>query len=166
MSLFIVGSIVLMLSFMISNDSMVYVSIVGYCLVALSILLITVSIFNNVLKISGGKLSSFIPLFFNNTGPFILNMGVILFLLSLMIIYKKRISAGNLSDSYYSFSLFSAFLVLIQVIIFYYGMNTKTYRDEKKLPVIYGSFSYLVGVINLYISVIIQIILKYYTTDG
>ena len=89
-----------------------------------------------------------------------------LIILSLIIVYTDKINSGRLPGLYYSFSQLAVFLVLIQIAIFYYGVNTDSYLYNTKLPVIYSSFSYLVGVINVYIAVIIQIVLKYYTTDG
>ena len=165
-SLVIVGSIILLLSLTISNSSIVYVSIVGYSLIIFSILLILVNIFNSVLKVTGGNLSTFLPIFVNNTGPFLLNIAVVLFLLSMMIIYTSKINEGHLSSLYYSFSKLAIFLIFIQMIVFYYGMKSNSYKISKRLPAIYTNFSYLVGVINVYIAWIIQTILKNYTTDG
>jgi len=165
-SLVIVGSIVLLLSLTIANDSIVYISIIGYCLIVLSFSLIIANIFNNTLSLTGGRMSTFLPMFLTNIGPFLLNIGIVLFLLSLNIIYKDRINSGHLLDSYYSFSRLAIFMIFIQMTIFYSGMKTKSYKQDHKLPSIYTSFSYLVGIVLLYISIIIQTILKYYTTDG
>ena len=165
-SLVTVGSFILLLSLTIANDSIVTISIIGYCLIVLSFSLIVASIFNDTLNLTGGKMSTFLPMFLNNTGPFLLNIGIVLFLLSLTIIYTDRINAGHLLDSYYNFIRLAIFMIFIQMIVFYSGMKTKKYKHERKLPNMYTSFSYLVGIVLLYISIIIQTILKYYTTDG
>ena len=159
-SLVIVGSIILLLSFVITSSSIAYVSIVGYCLIIFSILLIIANMFTTIIKKTGSKLTTFLPIFLNNTGPFILNIAIIIFLLSLIIVYTDKINSGRLPGLYYSFSQLALFLVLIQIAIFYYGVNTDSYLYNTKLPVIYSSFSYLVGVINVYIAVIIQIVLR------
>jgi len=165
-ALFIVGAIVLLLSFTVSIQSIVYLSMVGYTLLILSMLLILGNIFSSALQASNGRFMQFISILFNSTGPFLLNISVIIFLLYLMITYKAMINSGNLSQQYYSFSMVSSIIMLMQVILFYYGVNTNTFKREHKLPVMFNSFSYLLGVINVYIAVIIQTILKYYTTDG
>jgi len=165
-SLVIVGSVILLLSLTISNDSIAYVSICGYSIILFAFCLIIANVFNKTVRVTGGSMSTFLPLFFNNIGPFLLNIGVVTFLLSLTIIYTDRINAGHLLDSYYSFSRLTIFMILIQMAIFYSGMKSKSFKQESKLPSVYTSFSYLVGVILLYMSIIIQTILKYYTTDG
>jgi len=165
MSLFAVSTIIIMIS-ATDVSSMAYLSIVGYSLIFISIMLITVNILNNIRIATGGKMSTFFPAFFYSASPFILNMGIILFLLSLMIVYFNRINQGHLSKDYYGFSQSAIILMLIQMIILYNGMQTKSYQDQKIFPMIYTSSSLLVGVINIYVVVCIQIILKYYTTDG
>lgn len=165
-SMFIVGASLLILSFTVSIQSVVYLSILGYSVLAVAIILILASIFNNTLSVSNGKFGQFISILFNSTGPFLLNIAVILFLLYLVITYQNSINSGNLAQQYYSFSMLSSVIMLMQVVLFYYGMQSSSYTREHKLPVMVNSFSYLLGIINVYIAVIIQTILKYYLTDG
>ena len=165
-SLLSIGTILLLLSFSIDGIPAVNMTIVGYCFLVTSILLIISNMFKVLSKAKIDSMASFAYIFFNNTGPFLLNIATILFLLVLTVKYTNIISTGNLSNQYYSFSKLSTLLILIQMAVFYQGLTTKKYKQENKLPVIYSSFSYLVGVINLYIAIVIKIILAYYTTDG
>ena len=165
-ALFIVGASLLILSFTVSIQSIVYLSLLGYSTLAVAIILIMASIFSSAITASNGNFGQFTSILFNSTGPFILNIAVILFLLYLMITYQKTINTGNLSQQYYSFSVISSIIIMFQIVLFYYGMQTSTYKREHRLPTIMNSFSYLLGVINVYIAVIIQTILKFYTTDG
>ncbi len=165
-AMFIVGASLLLLSFTVSIQSIVYLSILGYSILAIAIVLILASIFNNTISGYNGNFVNFIYIIFSNTGPFLLNVSVILFLLYLVITYQNIINEGNLSQQYYSFNVISSVIMLLQIILFYYGLQTSSYKKEHKLPVMFNSFSYLLGIINVYIAIIIQTILKYYTTDG
>ena len=165
-ALTIVGSIVLLLSFTVSIQSIVYLSLIGYTVLATACILILSSIFNSSMQASNGRFSNFMYIFFNSSGPFLLNVGVILFLLTLMMNNKDLLNSGNVSQQYYSFSVASSIIILMQFIIFYYGIQTSGFKRDHKLPVMFNSFSYLLGVINVYIAVILKTILTYYTTDG
>jgi hypothetical protein len=165
-ALTIVGTVILLLSFTVSIQSVVYLSIVGYSVLTAACILILSSIFNSSLQASNGQFGHFFSILLNGAGPFVLNACVMLFLLTLMITHKDQLNSGNVSQQYYSFSVASSILILSQFILFYYGVQSSTFKREHRLPVMMNSFSYLLALVNIYIAVILRTILKYYTTDG
>ena len=169
-SLFSTGFLILFIILSLTSSSgLIDASIAGYCTIIIAILLICAHMFNVAHLMSLSQSSSFftvIATLFNNIGPFILNLASIIFTLYLLITYRKNINEGHVSNQYIVFSKLSILLVLIQIMIFLKGMQTKKYQDERALPLIYNTGSYFIGVLNIYVVTIMNTILSLYTTDG
>ena len=77
----------------------------GYSVLILAVMLILIIIFKNILKVTNGE-STFQVLWtmILTTGPFLLMLGVIGFILYLIINYKTIIVANHVSQSYFTFS--------------------------------------------------------------
>jgi hypothetical protein len=100
------------------------------------------------------------------TGPFLLMLGVIAFILYLMIKYKELIIEEKVSKGYYTFSNISVILLLIQLYIVYVNINTPKFDETGKMSQFASSLIYLLGVLGTISSIILFTILKYFTTDG
>ena len=141
--------------------------IAGYSVLTLGIMMILIILFNNVLRVSSNA-SSF-QIFYSilmSSGPFLLMLAVISFVLYLLINYKNNIVAGNVSPSYNSFSNIIVMLLLLQVYLVYTNISTDSFESTGKISKVTSSFVYLLGVLTGICSIILSTILKYYSTDG
>lgn len=141
--------------------------IAGYSVLILAVLMILIVLFNNVLKIGGNDSAlQIIYSILMMTGPFILILGVISFVLYLLIKYYSNIVDGKTAPSYNSFSNIIVMLLLIQLYLVYSNINTEKFDTTGKLSKVTSSIVYLIGVITAICSIILYTILKYYSTDG
>jgi hypothetical protein len=141
--------------------------IAGYSVLILAILMILTILFNNVLKISGNESTlQIIYTILMMTGPFILILGVISFVLYLLIKYNSNIVDGKTPPDYNSFSNIIVMLLLVQVYLIYTNISTEKFETTGKLSNVTSSIIYLIGVITAICSIILYTILKYYSTDG
>jgi len=139
----------------------------GYSVLTLGIMMILIIIFNNVLRISsnGSTLQIFYTILMTS-GPFLLMLSVIGFVLYLLINYKDKIIEGNIASSYNSFSNIIVMLLLIQVYLVYTNISTDNFESTGKISNITSNFIYLLGVVTAICSIILSTILKYFSTDG
>ena len=141
--------------------------IAGYSVLILGIMMILLILFNNITKITEGQ--STIQILYTillTTGPFILMLGVIAFILYLMINYKSIILDNHVSSGYNSFSNITLILILIQLYIVYTNISTDSFESSGKMSKVTSSMIYLLGVLSAISSIILFTILKYFTTDG
>ena len=139
----------------------------GYSVLILAIIMILIILFNSVLKTTGNSsVTQMLYSIFMTAGPFILIFGVIGFVLYLLITYYNRISTGQVSSSYNSFSNIIVMLLLLQVYLVYQNIDTANFESSGKISKVTSSILYLLGVLTSICSINLYIILKYYTTDG
>lgn len=136
--------------------------ITAYSVLILGILLLLTGQMTGLLKNSQGSTAQSVWAILSALGPFLLMLFVAASMLYYLIIYKDIIVENHVSNSYFTFSGILTMLLMLQTYLIYSNMNTET----GKIPKLYNSMLYLIGVIALICSIIIQIILKYYTTDG
>lgn len=139
----------------------------GYSALTLGIMMILIVLFNNVLRVTEN--SSALQILYSilmTSGPFILILAVISFVLFLLINYQDKIIAGQVAPSYNSFSNIIVMLLLVQVYLVYTNINTDTFESSGKIPKVTSSLVYLLGVLTGICSIILSTILKYYSTDG
>ena len=141
--------------------------IAGYSVLTLGIMMILLILFNNVLRVSSnGSAFQIIYSILMTSGPFLLILGVISFVLYLLINYKNNIVAGHVAPSYNSFSNIIVMLLLLQIYLVYTNINTESFETNGKISKVTSSFVYLLGVLTAICSIILSTILKYYSTDG
>jgi hypothetical protein len=141
--------------------------IAGYSVLILGIMMILLILFNSIIKITEGQ--STIQILYAillTTGPFILMLGVIAFILYLMINYKSIILENHISNSYHSFSNITVILILIQLYIVYTNISSDSFESSGKMSKVTSSMVYLLGILSAMSSIILFTILKYFTTDG
>ena len=141
--------------------------IAGYSVLILSIMMILIVLFNSIFKTTTN--SSIIQQLYTilmSSGPLILMLGIICFVLYLLITYYSKISAGQVSSSYNSFSNIIVMLLFLQVYLIYINIDNTNFESSGKLSKITSGIMYLLGVLTIICSINLYIILKYYTTDG
>ena len=163
----IAGLVAFVVGFFTQGQTSLGAYISGYSVLTLGIMMILLILFNNILNTSQN--SSTLHLLYTillSTGPFLLMLGVISFILYLMITYKKNIINDRVSKGYYSFSNISIILLFIQLYIVYTNITTDKFETTGKLSKVTSSIIYLLSVLTAICSIILFTILKYYTTDG
>lgn len=141
--------------------------ITGYSVLILGIMMLLIILFNNIMKVIQGQ-STFQMVYtiLMATGPFLLMLGVIGFVLYLIITYKQNISNNYVSQNYYSFSNITIILMLIQLYIVFTNISSPNFESTGKISKVTSSIIYLLGVLSAISSIIMFTILKYFTTDG
>jgi len=164
-SLIIAGIIAFIVGFFAQGTTSYAAYISGYSVLALGILMLLTISFNKI--ISNNK-TNFENLYavLNITGPFVLMLAIIAFILYLMITYKDNIISQRVSSGYYSFSNIGIILLLIQLYFVYTNITTKNFEDTNKISKVTTNILYLLGVLQAICSINVFIILKYFTTDG
>ena len=139
----------------------------GYSVLTLGIMMILIILFNNILTgSSNGSTSQILYSISMISGPFLLMLAVISFVLYLLINYKNNIIEGHISPSYNSFSNIIVMLLLVQVYLVYTNISTDSFKSTGKMSKVTSSLIYLLGVLTAICSIILATILKYYSTDG
>jgi len=138
--------------------------ITGYSVFILAIMMILIVSFNSIFKVGSNDpvLQTFYTILIT-TGPFILMLGVIAFVLYLLIKYQSNIVEGKTAPGYNSFSNIIVMLLLIQIYLVY---SSEHFENTGKLSKVTSSIVYLIGAITGICSIILYTILKYYSTDG
>ena len=161
-SLIIVGTIIIFSTIGTSSVGSVTGTIIGYSFIIVGLLIIS--------GVSLSKMGSHgnfnIISFLMTSGPFLLTIAILSYLLYLLSIYFKQITDGNVSKGYYTFSNIIIILIIAQLIIFSYGSQEKHFKTTYSLSKVYGMTLYLLGVITLFTVFTLGTILKYFTTDG
>ena len=165
---FIMASVIsFIISFFSSGEVSLGASLAGYSVLILGIMMILIILFQNILKNNPNQsLFQIIYSIFITTGPFILILAVIGFILYLIISYKNLIIDEHVSKSYYTFSNIAIVLLLLQLYIVYTNISTERFESTGKISKLTSSLVYLLGVLTSMCSLILYTILKYYTTDG
>jgi hypothetical protein len=164
--LIFVGVVLSIIALFIDSRTNANLYISSYTFMSAGITLIIGFLIHKILKSNNSYGGDFFSTFFSNVGPFILLIGILGFMLYLVISFKNKIDSGTLSDSYGLFSKLSVAFILIQLYITHYGMQNSNFKETGSIPKLYTSFSYLVGVINIFIISILATILYYFSTDG
>lgn len=141
--------------------------ITGYSVLILGIMMILLILFNSIMKITEGQsIFQILYTILLTAGPFLLMLGVIVFILYLMIAYKSIILDNHVANGYHSFSNITIILILIQLYIVYTNITSDNFEKTSKLSKVTSSIIYLLGVLSAISSIILYTILKYFTTDG
>ena len=165
---FITASVVLFIIGIFSTGKLSVGSyITGYSTLILGIMMLLLTMFN---KLFSGNTSlpasQMVYTILSMTGPFILMLGTISFVLYLIIKYKSIIVDDHVSPGYYSFNNITILLILFQLYLVFKNTITPDYEKTHQLSKTTSSVMYLIGVLTLISTIIMYTILKYFTTDG
>lgn len=107
-----------------------------------------------------------INLVMTDTLPILLTFGVIIYIIYLNFVFFERINSNNVSSSYHTYSFFSSLLLIIQIaLIVKYMYSLLSNGSDSKGPLI-KSVSYVLVTINFIFTMIIHILLAFFSTDG
>jgi len=166
-ALIISSAIAFIIGFFSNGNISIDSYITGYSVLILAIMMILIILFNNISKIIQEQtILQQIYMILLTTGPFVLMLAVIGFILYLLITYRSKIIENHISQSYYSFSNITAILLLIQLYIVYTNISTPIFEQTGKISKVTSSIIYLLGVLSTISSIIMFTILKYFITDG
>lgn len=161
------GMIAFIIGFFTDLKTSLGAYIAGYSVFTLGIMMILVILFSNILKITQNE--TFIKILYEMimvSGPFILILGVISFVLYLLIKYQDNIVSGQVAPGYNSFSNIIVILLLLQFYLVNSNISTEKFEATGKISKVVSSIIYLLGVITAICSIILYTILKYFSTDG
>lgn len=141
--------------------------ITGYSVLTLGIMMILVVLFYNVLKESKeGYAFSNIGEILITSGPFLLILGTIAFVLHLLLNYKDIITSGHVAPGFKLYSNIIVLIVLVQNFLIYRNIEAVSFESNGKLSSVTNSLLYLIGIISLICAIMLYRILKYFSTDG
>jgi len=155
------------LGFFTDNATSIGAYLAGYSALILGVMMILIILFTNVLKItSNDSMMQILYSILITSGPFILILGIISFVLYSLIQYKNNIIEGRVAPNYNSFSNIIVILLMLQIYIIITNINNEKFETTGKLSKVTSSIIYLLGVLTGISSIILNTILKYYSTDG
>lgn len=165
---FIFGSaIAFIISFFTTGNNYYNSVISGYIILTMGIMMIITMLITKVLEIQpNGSTTQIVLSVIMKLGPFLLMMFIIGFTLYLLINYKTPISEGKVSTSYNTFSNITLMLILLQIYLIYSNMDKQEFKTNGYISSLTTSLLYLLGVLTLFTTGTIYVILKYFRADG
>jgi len=166
---FLTSAIAFIIGFFSSRYICLNAYIAGYSILILAVMMLLVVLFNKVLKTAKDNSQTSFTVITNIlliTGPFLLMLFVIAVLLRLMIMNNGKIIRGEVSDSYYSFSNISVFLMLVQLYIVYSSFSGEDFAKKTNFSKVTSLIIFLIGILSAINTVNIYMILTYFVTDG
>jgi hypothetical protein len=160
------GMISFIIGFLTDSKTSLGAYITGYSVLILAVLMILVILFANILKSNPTSIFNLMNSIIMISGPFLLILGIITFLLYLLIKYKDNITDGKVAPGYYSFSNIIVLLLFLNFYLVHTNLDTEKIEFTGKMSKVVSSILYLIGVITAICSIILYTILKYYSTDG
>jgi hypothetical protein len=158
-------------------------SIWGYGVVVLaiiSILVIFISLASKITSIQDYDVFKFLKTLVKYTLPSLLTLIVLIWLITVNVIYFKRINQGRVANEYYSYSTITTCIVIFQIIaLFKYltdnlsTINTQISKDvasENETFIISNDkmayVTYFLTFLNFLFIGIMTIVLEFFSTDG
>jgi hypothetical protein len=165
---FIIASIVAFIISMATTGKVSYGGqVAGYASLIVGIMLILILLFNNISNDnSKSSTTSLISVILMTTGPFIMIFAIIGFILYLLIENKDIIIDDHVSPKYKTFRNITQILLILQMLIVMSKLNSDPFKTTGKIGGLTSSIMYLFSVFTLVSSLILYVILTYYTTDG
>uniref|UniRef100_A0A6C0HFQ6 Uncharacterized protein n=1 Tax=viral metagenome TaxID=1070528 RepID=A0A6C0HFQ6_9ZZZZ len=148
-------------------------SIWGYGVVALailSLLVITFGLASSITAIENYNVFGFLKTLVKNSLPSLLTLIVLLWLITLNVIYFKRINQGKVANEYYNYSNITTLIVIGQIMILFKYLkdkfaavsgNVSTAGADKMAYV-----TYFLTFLNFVFIGIMTIVLEFFSTDG
>ena len=158
-------------------------SIWGYGVVVLaliSILVIFISLASKITSIQNYDVFKFLKTLVKYTLPSLLTLIVLIWLITVNVIYFKRINQGRVANEYYSYSTITTLIVIFQIIALfkYLTDNLSTINSQISRDVAEGKESFIISndkmayvtyfltFLNFLFIGIMTIVLEFFSTDG
>jgi hypothetical protein len=143
-------------------------SIYGYGLITISLICIMFNDFalghkENLLNTTS---ISFGLQMFRSSLPFVVTLGVLVWLITINVTYKDQIDENDVAKEYSKYSFISTILILCQIFVILTLINAKHASKGGNRLNNLGGLIYILSFINVIIIGILTIILKYFSTDG
>lgn len=156
-------SIILFIVYFSTNGEVSWGALIAsFCVFILSLMCALVLIYNNIQSITQTNFG-FLYQAIKQTGPLLLILGFIGYLLYLIITYKNIIVSDHVSNSYHTFMNISIILIIFQIYIL---LQNKTEKGYINITPITSGILYIFNILLFICINIINTILKYFTTDG
>ena len=165
-SLIVVGIIIVLITIGASSISGLTGMMIGYSFIISGIFLLVGILMNNISKSHPQGGFPFLLALFYTIGPFLVIIGIILYLLFLLGSYFNTITSGQVTENYYLFMNIFVILFMIQLYTFYKGTQDNGFKETSSLNKVTGMFIYLIQTLSIITVITLGIILKYFVTDG
>ena len=165
-SLIAAGLIIILITIGTESSAGLTGTMIGYTFVISGILLLVGILVTNISKSYPLGGMPFLMAILYTVGPFLIIIGIILYLLYLLSIYFNSIISGNVTGNYYTFMNIFVILFMIQIYTFYVGTQEKGFKETSSLNKVTGMLIYLVQTLSIVTVCILGTILKYFVTDG
>ena len=146
----------------------------GYGLIIISILLIifikSISADSNIPDLSNTKtileMISKIFEYLKNISPLLIMFLLLLWIVILNNRFFTNINKGIVSEEFYNYSFLSTLLVFLQLMVIYKWLFIDEKNDKKGERPTLVNVTYLFTILNIIITIMMQIVLEYFSTDG
>jgi hypothetical protein len=163
-SLLVVGVIIIFCTMGSNSASNLTGTIIGYSFIVTGTLLLIGYLLNNMNATSGSNFSLISSLV--TIGPFVLLIGILIYMIYLLSYYFSQITAGHISSGYYTFMNIFIILLIVEFYVFYNGIQDKAFKTTGTVGKITGMILYLLELISIVTVITLGIVLKYFSTDG
>jgi len=163
-SLLLVGLIIIFCTVGSNTASNLTGTIIGYSFIVTGILLLMGYLLNNMNMIAGSSFSLLSSLI--TVGPFVLLIGILVYMIYLLSYYFPQITAGHISSGYYTFMNIFIVLLMVEFYIFYNSMQDKVFKTTGTIGKATGMILYLLELVSIVTLITLGIVLKYFSTDG
>jgi hypothetical protein len=163
-SLLVVGLIIVFSTIGSNAASSLTGTIIGYSFIITGILLLVGFLLNNMNNLAGANFSFLSGLI--TIGPFILLIGILIYMIYLLSYYFSQITAGHISGGYYTFMNIFIVLLTVEFYIFYNSIQDKAFKTNGTIGKVTGMILYLLELVSIVTVITLGIILKYFSTDG
>jgi hypothetical protein len=163
-SLLLVGLIIIFCTVGSNTASNLTGTIIGYSFIVTGILLLIGYLLNNMNTIVGSSFSLLSSLI--TVGPFVLLIGILVYMIYLLSYYFSQITAGHISNGYYTFMNIFIVLLMVEFYIFYNSMQDKVFKTTGTIGKVTGMILYLLELVSIVTVITLGIILRYFSTDG
>jgi len=162
-SLIVTGIIIVLCTVGSTSSSGLTGTITGYSFIITGTLLLMGFLLNNM---STSPNSSTLISKLVTVGPFIVLIGILIYMIYLLSYYFTQITNGNVANSFNTFMNIFIVLFGLQMFIFYNGMQNKNFKETGTLTKVTGLMLYLLELIGIVVIITLGLILKYFSTDG
>jgi len=165
-SLLIVGVIIILCTVTSNSASSLTGTIIGFSFIVTGTLLMIGYLMNNLNSQATASSTSSLISALITVGPFVLLLGILIYMIYLLSYYFKQITDGHVAGGYYTFMNIFIVLLMVEFYIFYNGMQDKTFKTSGTVGKVTGMILYLMELISIVTVITLGIILKYFSTDG
>jgi hypothetical protein len=158
-SLLIAGIIIIFCTVGSNKPSSLTGTITGYSFFITGLFLLTGYLMKNL------NSQSFISSL-NTVSPFLILIGILIYVIYLLSYYFSEITKGNVSNGYYTFMNIFIVLLIVEMFVFYNGTQDINFKNTGTINKVTCMMLYLLELISIIAVISLGIILKYYTTDG